>query len=334
MADRLNAHGFQVVRRIRARDRAARNSPVADRHPSTLHFRCVNEATGQPACVKVVDVSTPQFARFYETEVDQLNRLSAVRHHIFGELAPRLQLADAENGLIVMDWLDGKPLKHALMHNRLWPTAQDGQVGDAGSWLRSFHAANGITRRPMLARKFLKEIRNDIEMVATLHGLGEFTDVLSRQASGQLLETAARLDEQVVPVSLRHTDFTPSNLMVQADGKLRGFDFGRAASHAPVTFDMAQFIVRARDQRFDLPPGSNAMARTLDAMLAGYNGADRIVEREPLAWCVLLAATQRYVRLLIQAKAGVPSGLFRRGKLMLEMRSLRHAVLQAMHLTD
>ncbi|MEO1158982.1 MAG: phosphotransferase, partial [Pseudomonadota bacterium] len=159
----------------------------------------------------------------------------------------------------------------------------------------------GIDRKLAEASVMLNRLQSGIdEMTDHRRNLLQSDEPLMR-ALALLRERAPAMDETAVEWGLYHRDFTPSNLIVCHKGKVvRGIDFGKASDDAPVSFDLASFIVRTCDVGTD-PVFAGArtidlrLKGTIEAVLNGYSQQLSDADQTWILWCVLYRSVTKNV---------------------------------------
>lgn len=233
----MHSLDLQVTRKVRVHSHTS--------HPATAHYHAHSIDGSAEYCIKHFDTSTKENRMFFQCEARLLEDLS---HRKFGRqvaMTPAVHLADADAGILVMEWLNGFSMKSSMILANFSRDRRNQLLRLSAQWLRHFHEVYGIERIPAEASVVVERLQVAInDMTDQQRGM-MFSDKSTARAIALLVERAPSMDALSVDWSLCHRDFTPSNLIVSHNATIvRGIDFGKASENAPVSFDLANFVVR------------------------------------------------------------------------------------------
>jgi len=303
-AQEQNLHPFdlQITRKVRVHSHTS--------HPATAHYHARSRNGSEEYCIKFFDTSTEEKLMFFQTEARLLEELNQKTLGSSVAMTPAVHLADAKSGILVMDWLNGFSMKSSLAAANYSADRRNRLLQLSAQWLRQFHAASGIERKPANASAIFEKLQINIQNMTDHHRNLLLSDESVVRGIDRLGQLAPAMDELSVEWSLHHRDFTPSNLIVSHKGSaVRGIDFGKASGNAPVSLDLATFIVRAHDIGSGLGiAGASAdasrLSETIEVMLSEYGPQLSGADRDWVTWCVLYWSIYRIV---VFYTAGVPA---------------------------
>lgn len=280
-----------ITRKIRARAHSS--------HPATAHYHSRSRNGSTEYCIKIFDTSSDEKRIFFDCEAELLEKLS--QHELASSvpMTPAVRLAHPPTGVLVMEWLDGTSLKSDLMIANYRSERRNRLLRMSAQWLRKFHEASGIQRKPVDALAMLHEMQAGIDKLSDRQQEQLRADNTTARAVDLLRERAASINGTLSEWGLHHRDFTPSNLIVSPKGEaVRGFDFGKATDVAPVSFDLATFTLRAWDISAALMlkrtrAGDLRLSGIMDAVLNGYDPDLSESDRNWISWCVLHKSINR-----------------------------------------
>lgn len=317
----LHLPDLQVTRKIRVRSHI--------NHPATAHYHARSKNGSAEYCIKLFDTSTNQNRMFFQREAHLLEELS---HRKFGQpvaMTPAVHLADAEAGILMMEWLTGFSMKSSLTLANYSRDRRNRLLRLSAQWLRRFHETRGIESKPAEASVMVERLQAAINEMTDQQRNMVLADDLIVRAITLLNERAHSMDKLLVECSLCHSDFTPSNLIVSHNGTVvRGIDFGKASENAPVSLDLVRFIARAFDIDAGLMlAGARAdgprLSGITEAMLNEYSPRLSDVDRDWIMWCVLYWSARRIVAYYAIGKAEIDRNILRRMKSYLKERKNR-----------
>lgn len=325
-AQEQNLHAFdlQITRKVRVHSHTG--------HPATAHYHARSQDGSAEYCIKLFDTSTEEKLKFFQREARLLEKLNQKKLGNSVAMTPAVHLADANSGILVMDWLNGYSMKSSLTAANYSTDRRNRLLQLSAQWLRQFHQVSGIERKPANASAIFEKLQVSIQKMTDHHRnlfLGDETITRAIYRLGQL---APAMDELSVEWGLHHRDFTPSNLIVTHKGSVvRGIDFGKASQNAPVSLDLATFIVRAHDVGTGLVfSGESAddarLSATIDVMLNEYSPQVSGAERDWVAWCVLHWSVYRIVVYYSAGKAAASWNIPKRMVSKLKERKSRRLV--------
>lgn len=301
--------GFDsIVRFIKLRTRTRSENQVAgETHPSTAHYFCKVSKDSRAYCVKLLDVSSEAAQAFFKREVDALRVLGDVSNDGRTALSPKLYIADARTGVIVMDWLDGNSLKHQLRRNMFLLRDSGELLAGAGVWLRRYHMTYGIEIKPAPAMQMLSDLEERLAGLPS-HAREElYGDERFLKALAHVRDHALALDGKDVEWSLHHQDFTPSNLIFDPHTmRMGGVDFGYSTLSQPVAIDLARFSLRAADVTTFYYLQTAKVAATFESVRRGYNNSWSADEIAWMGWCVSRLIVQQLMFFVGQNKSPYP----------------------------
>jgi len=189
---------------------------------------------------------------------------------------PRPYALDGERGLVVTEWVDGRPMTELLRSARCSVAEASRLAAAAGGWLQRFHATRGLAPGPLDIGHKLGQLEG-LENSA----IGPRAEV--RDALAILRLRAAEAGEPMLPRSWLHGDFKSDNLLCGSDAVV-GIDVNARRENA-VLYDLAPFINHL--QLLGCDPRAWRWARASGevqrAFLAAYfDGAP--TPRLPLLW--------------------------------------------------
>jgi Ser/Thr protein kinase RdoA (MazF antagonist) len=202
---------------------------------------------------------------------------------------PRAMKLDADNGLVALEWFNGKSMSDYLTDLR-FPAANLQQIFvRAGTWLRHFHAGSELSDSVFDARKQLAQF--DARFATSALGL----DRTFARAHQLLKEKAASLENQIFRGARLHGDFKADNLMVVGD-RMIGMDI-QMRNHDSTLWDILPFL-----NRFGLliysPSGMHLKRsrKTFErAFLKGYFERDcSVSESRAIAWLRLMILLRQW----------------------------------------
>lgn len=276
---------LQITRKIRVRAHTD--------HPATAHFHARSQNRSAEYCIKLFDTSTRENEQFFQREVSLLERLSHMKVGQSVSMTPEVRLADAKAGVLVMEWLNGFSMKSSLFWTYYSAGRRNRLLRLSAEWLRQFHEAYGIEKKPAEASVMVGRLQADIDKMTDRERNLVLCDGAITNAMALLNERAPAMDKILVEWSLHHRDFTPSNLIVCHNGTVvRGFDFGKASADAPVSLDLASFIVRTCHSGADLQfaglsASDQRLKGTIEAVLNGYGQHWSAADRDWMMWSIL-----------------------------------------------
>lgn len=289
----LHPLDLQVTRKVRARAHTS--------HPATAHYHARSKNGSAECCIKLFDTSTKEKRIFFQREARLLEELS---HRKFGRsvpITPAVHLANAKTGILVMEWLNGFSMKSSLIFANYSRDRRNRLLRLSAQWLRHFHETCGIERKPAEASVMIEKLQAAIDKMTDQHHNLLQSDKSITRAIALLSERAPVMDKTLVEWGLHHRDFTPSNLIVCHKGNVvRGIDFGKASDNAPVSLDLASFIVRTCYSGVDpLFAGTSLddfrLKDTMEAVLNGYTQQLSDADRDWMMWCVLYRSVTKNV---------------------------------------
>ena len=289
----LHPFDLQITRKIRVRSHTD--------HPATAHFHARSQNRPTEYCIKLFDTSTRDNQKFFQREADLLERLSHTKVAQSVSMTPQVRLADAKAGVLVMEWLNGFSMKSSLFLANYSAGRRNRLLRLSAEWLRQFHEVYGIERKPAEASVMVGRLQAGIDKMTDRERNLVLSDGAITSAMALLNERAPAMDKTLVEWSLHHRDFTPSNLIVCHNGTVvRGFDFGKASADAPVSLDLASFIVRTCDSAANLQfagisAGDLRLKGTIEAVLNGYSQHLSAADRDWMMWSVLYRSVARNV---------------------------------------
>lgn len=207
-------------------------------HPATRIFRGTSPSLPYVLAIKAVDTeSKPDASLWFEREAGVLETFAGKRGQAHPGLTARLHLADANSGLLVTEWLEGRNLRKHFYLNRFSERRRNMGIAAAGKWLSRLHDALGRTTTGFDTSEFLQEIQDRIQSNS-----GDRRDAHLRYLD--VLEAGVlKLAGEPNITSLQHGDFSPNNLVIANDRMdLRSFDFSNPQV-APVEIDIAHFLL-------------------------------------------------------------------------------------------
>ncbi len=289
----LHPLDLQITRKIRVRSHTD--------HPTTAHFHAHSQDRSAEYCIKLFDTSTLENQKFFQREASLLERLSHAKVGQSVSMTPEVRLADATTGILVMEWLNGFSMKSSLFFANYSTGRRNRLLRLSGEWLRQFHEVCGIERKPAEASVVVGRLKADINKMTDRERALVLSDGAITSAMALLNERAPVMDKALVEWGLHHRDFTPSNLIVSHKGTVvRGIDFGKASADAPVSLDLASFIVRSCDSGANLQfAGSNIgdlrLKGTIEAVLNGYSQHLSAADRSWMMWSILYRSVAKNV---------------------------------------
>jgi tRNA A-37 threonylcarbamoyl transferase component Bud32 len=280
----LHPLDLQITRKIRVRSHTD--------HPATAHFHARSQDRSAEYCIKLFDTSTLENQKFFQREASLLERLSHAKVGQSVSMTPEVLLADATAGILVMEWLNGFSMKSSLFFANYSTGRRNRLLRLSGEWLRQFHEVCGIERKPAEASVMAGGLQADIDKMTDRERALVLSDGAITSAMALLNERAPVMEKTLVEWGLHHHDFTPSNLIVSHKGTVvRGIDFGKASADAPVSLDLASFIVRSCESGANLQfAGSSTGVRlkgTIKAVLNGYSQHLSEADRSWMMWSIL-----------------------------------------------
>lgn len=284
---------LRVIRKIRVRSHTD--------HPATAHFHARSQNRSAEYCIKLFDTSTRENREFFQREAGLLEQLS---HKNVGQsvaMTPAVHLADAKAGILIMDWLNGFSMKSSLILASYSTGRRNRLLRLSAQWLRQFHEVSGIERKPAEASVMVDRLQAGIDKMTDQDHSLLLSDKSITRAMALLEERAPVMDETLVEWGLHHRDFTPSNLIVCDKGRgVHGIDFGKASVDAPVSLDLAAFIVRTCDSGADLlfagtSAGDFRLKGTIETVLNGYSQQLSEADKDWMMWCVLYRSVTKNV---------------------------------------
>ncbi len=147
-----------------------------------------------------------------------------------------LALAEAE-GLLVMEWIDGRSLADLLRTPTIRPAAVLDGAARAGAWLARYHAIGPVEAAPFDHAAALGRLEE------VLDGLGA-DDALPAVVLawlGRLRRAAGNGGRPDLPVRLHHGDFKPANVLLTCDA-VYGIDV-HGQYRSSVAQDIVHFLV-------------------------------------------------------------------------------------------
>jgi len=279
------------TRKIRARAHSG--------HPATAHYYTRSRNGSAEYCIKIFDTSSDEKRLFFDREVELLEKLSQHKLANSAPMTPVVRLAHPPTGVLVMEWLDGTSLKSDLMIANYRSDRRNRLLRMSAQWLRKFHEASGIQRKPVDALEMLDKLQAEIGRLTGRQQEQLLADNTTTRAVDLLRERAPSINGTLSEWGLHHRDFTPSNLIVCPKKEVvRGIDFGKATDHAPVSFDIATFTLRAWDISAALMlkrnrAGDRRLSGIMDAVLNGYDPHLSEADRNWISWCVLHKSINR-----------------------------------------
>ena len=205
----------------------------------TQIFRGEGDLFPCPVAIKVFrrqpfDVAPPDAARTYYDALKQLVALSS-DDPVFGTVRPLGLIED--QGIVVAEWIDGRPLSVWLPRASREDVAQ--VLWRAGAWLARLQRASGLVHRPLDVAEELERL--DQSMTPVLRGRGS-AQVF--RAAFLVHATAAKVSGEQTLWSRLHGDFKPANLIVRGR-QLYAIDVD-LISMAPTAHDLAHFLNHLR----------------------------------------------------------------------------------------
>ncbi|WP_108883167.1 phosphotransferase [Anderseniella sp. Alg231-50] len=303
----LDPLDLQVNRKIRVRSHTG--------HPATAHYHASSQDKSAEYCIKLFDTTTTEKQKFFQRETRLLEELSQTGSDRSTAMTPAVLLTDAKAGLLVMEWLNGYSMKSSLMLATYSSDRRNRLLRLSGQWLRHFHEAYGIQRKPAEASIMMNRMQANIDGMTDQCRNLLLADKSIMRSLALLRERAPAMDGISVEWGLYHQDFTPSNLIVCHKGTVvRGIDFGKASDDAPVSFDIASFIVRTCDVGSEpLFAGTSAielrLKGTIEAVLNGYSRQLSDADRSWILWCLLywcVTKNGNYYGTVRASKRGIP----------------------------
>lgn len=284
---------LQITRKIRVRSHTD--------HPATAHFHARSQNRSAEYCIKLFDTSTLENQKFFQREASLLERLSHTKVGQSVSMTPEVRLADVTAGILVMEWLNGFSMKSSLFFANYSTGRRNRLLRLSGEWLRQFHEVCGIERKPAEASVMVGRLQASIDKMTDPERNLVLSDEAITSAMVLLNERAPEMDKTLVEWSLHHRDFTPSNLIVCHKGTVvRGIDFGKAFADAPVSLDLASFIVRTFDSGANLQfagtsTGDLGLKGTIEAVQNGYSQHLSAADRDWMMWSILYRSVAKNV---------------------------------------
>lgn len=194
--------------------------------------------------------------------------------------APRAIAFDADKRAILMERIDGSPIKKAFWLQAFKPTTRNNIVREIGKWLRAFHEISHIADQPLdgakLARKLATQQQKHQQSgqnSSLMHGIKSFSDIATKL-------------EVPTPHALLHGDFTTSNVLIGDNGPV-GIDMW-GSRMGPVFEDAARFISYAGiNTPYALSPTPwHPDAALTQSLAAGYGKS--ILDLRSKSWSLIL----------------------------------------------
>jgi len=260
-------------------------------HRASTFYRCGLSANGfqkkiliktapSYALPKRLSAQTPPVEKF-KLEFDALdliyNHFSSTDKHNFRAIRV-FEFLPAEVA-IVMEECDAPGLKKLLLNNsRLHPFKPRRDLNPAffnsGGWLRHFHAllpadcagGNNLSTCSHFIQQFTEKIsfiQNEIGHSNQLKAVNKV-----------VVNTAGTALPDDLEMGLKHGDFAPRNIMVDAENKIIGIDT-LAKSMMPVHYDIAYLVVQLQTSKLQLYTqgaafGRRRIASYERALMKGY----------------------------------------------------------------
>jgi len=214
-------------------------------------------------------------------------------------------------------WIDGPSMETTLACDSATDSSRLRLVGDAGAWLRRFHAScnSGIDHL---------DTAEQLGHLSERLGFVPRTDVRVSDALAALRASASRIADATIGTSWTHGDFKPANILREHD-LLYSIDVAAGDTNV-VVFDIAQFLngLSALAEHSGSRPFIDALPRLEDAFWLSYAGGDADQRlREVTLWLRLV--------LLLEASAGPahgPKDVLRR---LWRRRTDQHAIVKMTH---
>jgi hypothetical protein len=153
---------------------------------------------------------------------------------------------DPASRLLLLEWIDGVPLRNAVLEGRLAP----GAIERAAEWLAGVHRSGSSAGRPYTFERQLHTLRGWAVRIAEV----------STAAQKKLTALLSRIEDRAGAVKgwtagPTHRDFSPDHVIIK-DGVVTGLDFDEFCQYDPL-FDVAHFVAHLRC----LEPGALAPGR-------------------------------------------------------------------------
>jgi len=272
--------------------------PVSSRQNSRLFYAQCGGT--QPMAVKVClrpdtdDLDTESARQQHETLVRV--------HRAMGDDAqlsvPRPCLLLAERGLLATEWIAGRTIANVIFSWRCGADRATSLVARAAHWLKSFHAAHGLSAGRL-------DVDEKLRFLARMETERPIDDPLFRAAIARLRGSAAAACVATLDRSWVHGDFTCDNVMV-ADGRTLGIDVEVRYENTTV-HDLAPFLNHL-ELRSLHPSGwrrVSALRQLRETFLATYLGKDASGVRLPLMWLRLYMILQGWATARAKPRAAL-----------------------------
>jgi len=204
-----------------------------------------------------------------------------------------------QHGLVLMEWVDAPTLWRRLWGTLGRPTARRALLRRTGAWLRRFHEHGGVETGEISTAHYRQKIVTILaKSNAAKKKLEE--DPIFKSALNLLLRHEGLLKHKSFACAPLHGDFTPSNVLLSATGRVTGIDIW-ARRQGPVAEDIARMIIYL----CVIFPFSGGGRMETQALLEGY-GKDMVdAGSDCFNYILLYQYFQRWIRLADRTR-GLP----------------------------
>jgi hypothetical protein len=247
---------------------------------STYPLYLAEVAAGVGPSHRLVVKFAPIYGEHREGQAEYANlRTMWARTERSGHLHVPRPLAYWEDvNALVTEYRPGNRFSRRILSSASWfaPPGRRASLArtavQCGEWLRAYHDATAHGEGPAIDERFLAIVRRDMARLPARGSLGRLGGAMRAVLEGAVEKLSGRM----VPVAVRHGDFSPDNVHLDGEG-ICVFDLSHHQV-APVYSDIAFYLV-ALDTMNPYPRHplfDRRVARGLEGpFLSGYFGADR-----------------------------------------------------------